>query len=153
MILMTANIYIDDILAAAALQENMLKLLAAIIEAIFLVCGKPNIAVRQCPLSLEKWFELIVGMRQIVLGLIVDTNKMTVGMTDEYIQQCRNLLNLWDQDQRFFKVGNMQKLAGRLARLGKGAPWIYKLMSHLYTSLAFALESNAELLKKSSSGF
>jgi hypothetical protein len=47
----------------------------------------------------------------------------------------------------------MQKLVGKLARLGKGAPWIYKLMSHLYTSLVFALKSNAKLLKKSSSGF
>ena len=47
----------------------------------------------------------------------------------------------------------MQKLVGKLARLGEGAPWIYKLMSHLYTSLAFALKSNAELLEKSSSGF
>ena len=116
---MTANIYVNDILAAAALREKMLKLLAAVIEAIFLVCGEPDIAVRQCPLSLEKWFELIVGPRQTVLGLIVDTNKMTVGMTDEYIQQCRELLNLWDQDQRFFKVGDMQKLVGKLARLGK----------------------------------
>ena len=150
---MTANIYVDDILAAAALREKMLKLLAAVIEAIFLVCGEPDIAVRQCPLSLEKWFELIVGPRQTVLGLIVDTNKMTVGMTDEYIQQCRELLNLWDQDQRFFKVGDMQKLVGKLARLGEGAPWIYKLMSHLYTSLAFALKSNTELLEKSSNGF
>ncbi len=149
----TANIYVDDILGAAAFQFNMLKLLAAIIEAIFLVCGTPNILVRQCPLSLEKWYKLIVDPRQIILGLIVDTNKMMVGMTDEYIQQCCDLLNLWDQNQRFFKVGNMQKLIGKLARLGKGAPWIYKLMSHLYTSLAFALKSNAELLKKSSSGF
>jgi hypothetical protein len=48
-------------------------------------------------------------------------------------------------------VGDMQKLVGKLARLGEGAPWIYKLMSHLYTSLAFALKSNAELLEKSSS--
>ena len=118
-----------------------------------MVCGEFNIAVRQCPLSLEKWFELIVGLRQIVLGLGIDTNKMTVGMIDEYIQQCRGLLNLWDQDQRFFKVGNMQKLVGKLAQLGEGAPWIYKLMSHLYTYLAFALKSNAEFLKNSSSGF
>ncbi len=63
-----------------------------------------------------------MGPRQIVLGLVVDTNKMTVGMTDEYIQQCRELLNLWDQDHRFFKVGDMQKLVGKLARLGEGAP-------------------------------
>jgi hypothetical protein len=68
---------------------------------------------------------------------------MTIGMTDVYIQQCRDLLNLWDQDRRFFKVGDMQKLVGKLARLGKEAPWIYKLMSRLYTSLAFALRSNA----------
>ena len=47
----------------------------------------------------------------------------------------------------------MQKLIGKLARLGEGAPWIFKLMSHLYTSLAFALKTNTELLQESSSGF
>jgi hypothetical protein len=85
--LMTANIYVDDILAAAAHRENMTKLLAAVIEAIFTVCGTPDIAVRQCPLSLIKWHELIVGPRQIVLGLVIDTNTMTVGITKEYIEQ------------------------------------------------------------------
>ena len=47
----------------------------------------------------------------------------------------------------------MQKLVGKLAHLGEGAPWIYKLMSHVYTSLAFALKSNTKLLEKSSSDF
>ncbi len=42
---MTANIYVDDILAAAARQANMLKLLAAIVKAIFTVCGTPDTAV------------------------------------------------------------------------------------------------------------
>jgi hypothetical protein len=42
---MTANIYVDNILAATARQMNMLRLLAAIIEAIFAVCGTPNTAV------------------------------------------------------------------------------------------------------------
>jgi len=129
-----ANIYVDDILAAAAFRENMMRLLTATIEAIFLVCGLPDIAVQQCPLLLEKWFELIVGPRQIVLGLLVDTDKMTVSLTDEYIQQARNLLDLWDPDRRTFKVGDMQKLVGKLAHLGEGAPWIYKLMSHVYFS-------------------
>jgi hypothetical protein len=41
----------------------------------------------------------------------------------------------------------MQKLVGKLTRLGEGVLWIYKLISHLYTSLAFALKSNTELLK------
>jgi hypothetical protein len=35
---------------------------------------------------------------------------------------------------------------GKLARLGKGPPLIYKIMSHIYTSLAFAFRQNNELL-------
>ncbi len=42
---MTANIYVDDILAAAAFQDNMTWLLAAVIEAIFTVCCIPDTAV------------------------------------------------------------------------------------------------------------
>jgi hypothetical protein len=40
--------------------------------------------VRQCPLSLEIWLEMIVGPVQIVLGLSVDTNAMMIGITEEY---------------------------------------------------------------------
>jgi hypothetical protein len=96
-----------------------------------MVCGRPDVAIRQCPLSLEKWHELIVGPRQIMLGLVVDTTKMTVGIMPEYLQQVRDLLSNWDSKKRFFKVGDMQKLVRKQARLGKGAPWIFKLMSHL----------------------
>ncbi len=94
-----------------------------------------------------------MGPRQIVLGLVVDTNKMTVGIMNEYIKKVQVLLGLWDPNKRFFKVNNMQKLVRKLARLGEDAPWIFKLMSHLYTSLAYALKSNIKLLEKSSSGF
>ncbi len=146
-----ANIYVDDILAVAAFQENMARLLAAVIKAIFTVCGIPDTAVWQCPLSLEKWHKSIVGPRQIVLGLAVDTNKMTVGITNEYIKKIQVLLGLWDPNKRFFKVNDMQKLVRKLARLGEDSPWIFKLMSHPYTSLAYALKSNTKLLEKSSS--
>jgi hypothetical protein len=71
---------------------------------------------------------------------------------DNYINKVQDLLSNWDP-KRFFKVNNMQKLVGKLTRLGEGAPWIFKLMLHLYTSLAFALKSNTKLLEKSSSGF
>jgi len=47
----------------------------------------------------------------------------------------------------------MQKLIGKMARLGEGAPWIYKIMSHIYTSLAFALKQNKLLLLKCSPKF
>ncbi len=69
-----AQIYVDDILASAVDKQNILRLLAAIIEAIFTVCGRPMIEVRQCPLSLEKWEELVVGSVQTFLGLTINTN-------------------------------------------------------------------------------
>ncbi len=102
----TANIYVDDILGAAAFKENMNMLLAARIEPIFTVCGRPDMTVCQCPLSLlEKWHELIVGPKQIVLGLVVDMSKMTVGITDEYLDQVwlllRPILSAYQNFSRF----------------------------------------------------
>ncbi len=132
---LSANIYVDDILAAAAYKKNMERLLAATIQAIFIVCGKPDISICQYPLLMENWLELIVGPKKIVLGLVINTKKMTVGITKDYIQQLRTLLNLWDPNQKKFQVNEMQKLVGKLARLGEGAPWIFKLMSYLYTFL------------------
>jgi hypothetical protein len=73
-----AYIYVDDILASAVGRQMTLRLLAAIIEAIFTVCGRAMIEHRQCPLSIEKWNELVIGPVQTVLGLTVNTNRMTV---------------------------------------------------------------------------
>jgi hypothetical protein len=121
---LTANIYVDDILGAAAFKQWVLGLLAAICEAIFLVCGEINLESCQCPLLLKKWKELVIGPRQVILGLIVDTNKMTVGITDKYIQQVKDLLNeKWNNNCKMFNVLDMQKLVGKSARrLGDGAP-------------------------------
>jgi len=78
-------------MAATVRKEWILKLLAAIIVSIFVVCGRPDTDVRQCPLSLEKWGELIVGPCQIILGLVIDTNEMTVRMSDEYLSEVQYL--------------------------------------------------------------
>ncbi len=129
------NIYVDDILSAGFSRNYILNLLAATIKAIFTVCGEPQTEVRQCPLSLEKLLDMIVGPVQIVLGLSVDTNKMMVGIAEEYREQVRAMLKTnWTSKRKFFQACDMQKLIGKIARLGEGAPWIFKLMSHLYVS-------------------
>ncbi len=143
-----AYIYVDDILASATARNknNILRLLIAIIKAIFTICDCPNVELCQCPLSLEKWMELVVGLVQTVLGLTVDTNRLTVGITQEYQNQVKDLLDKkWPISRQIFKVAVIQKLVGKMAHLGKGAPWIFKLMPHIYTSLAFALKQNKAL--------
>jgi len=122
----SAEIYVDDIMQAAVTRHWIIKSLAATIEAIFTVCGIPAIDVRQCPLSLEKWLELILGWRQIILGLVFDSNILTVGNTDEYLKQVRELLDCkWHSNRKYFRVSELQKLIGKLGRIGEGIPWIY----------------------------
>jgi hypothetical protein len=118
-----AEIYVDGIMAASVHKEWILKLLAAIIEAIFVVCGLPDIDVHQCPLSLEKWGELIVGPCQIILGLVVDTNKMTVRMSEECLSEVRALITeKWNCKRRFFRVNDMQKLVGKFGSTWRSCP-------------------------------
>ena len=57
-------IYVDDILALVAEKENVLRLLTAIIKAIFTVCCQPTTKVSQFTFSPEKWEELVVGSVQ-----------------------------------------------------------------------------------------
>ncbi len=50
-------------------------------------------------------------------------------------------------------MSEAQKLTGKLARLAKGANWIFHLLSHLYSSIAYALSKNKRLLTESSAEF
>ncbi len=47
----------------------------------------------------------------------------------------------------------MQKLTGKLARLAEGANWVFHVLSHLYSSIAYALAENNRLLMESSQEF
>jgi hypothetical protein len=71
----------------------MEMVLAALIEAIFFVMGEPNTALRQCPLAMDKWLELVVGPILIMLGLIIDTNKLTVAILKKYISELCGLID------------------------------------------------------------
>ena len=79
-----AYIYVDDIMGSAVGRFNILRLPTATIEAIFVLCGRANIKVCQCSLSLEKWEQLVVGSIQTVLGITINMNKITVAITQEY---------------------------------------------------------------------
>ncbi len=134
--------------------DHMKMVLAATIEAIFVVMGKPDIAVRQCPLVMDKWLELVISPKQTMLGLIINTNRLTVAIPPKYLQEVLDLLNsTWHPNQCCFKVSEVQKLMGKLARLAKGANWVLHLLSHLYLSIAYALSENKKLLTESSAEF
>jgi hypothetical protein len=112
--------------------------------------GKSNDSVRQCPLAMDKWNELVINPRQIGLGLIIDTNQLTVAIPIKYLTEvCTLLDSTWHPNRCRFKVSEAQKLTGKLARLAEGANWVFHLLSHLYSSVAYTLTENKRLLMKS----
>jgi hypothetical protein len=129
-----ACIYDNDALMLALDTDNMKMVLAATIEAIFIVMGQPDAAVRKCPLAMDKWLEFVISPNQTMLGLIINTTRLTVAIPPKYLQEVLELLNSsWHPNQRCFKVSEAQKLTGKIARLTKGAIWVFHLLPHLYS--------------------
>ncbi|KAL7525487.1 hypothetical protein ACHAXR_003426, partial [Thalassiosira sp. AJA248-18] len=151
---LTTFIYVDDALLAAPGAIFMRRLLAAVIEAIFVVMGPPETEVRQCHLAMDKWLELCVGHWEIMLGIRVNTRTLMVGITRDYLDQVLDILDtVWPKGRPTFQAQEAQKMIGKLGRLSEGAHWVYHLMSHLYTSIAYALKKNKDFLKEHSKEF
>jgi hypothetical protein len=86
-------IYVEGALIVSLNADHMKMVLAATIEAIFIVMGEPDVTVRQCPLAMDKWLELVIGPKQTMLGLIINTNRLTVTIPPKYLQEVLELLN------------------------------------------------------------
>jgi hypothetical protein len=67
--------------------------LAALIKAIFSVMGEPDTALRQCPLAMDKWLELVVGPILIMLGLLINISKLTVAIPKKYVSELCDLID------------------------------------------------------------
>jgi hypothetical protein len=132
----------------------MEQVLAALIKAIFVVMGAPDTSVRQCSLAMDKWEKLQVAPIQTMLGLVIDTNRMTVSVPDNYIQSvCLLIDSTWHTHCQRFMVKEAQDLTGKLGHLAEGANWVFHLLTHLYASIAYALSENKRFLEDSSSEF
>ena len=79
--------------------------MTAMIEAIFTVMGQPDTRVRQCPLAIDKWMELIVGHEQVMLGLVLNTCRMSIRIEVKYQFRGLKLLNyVWHPGRKTFTI-------------------------------------------------
>jgi len=89
-----------------------------------------------------------------MLGLIVDSNSLTVGIPPDYVAEVLGLLNTtWHSHRCRFTIEEAQKLTGKLGHLAEGANWVFHLLTHLYASIAYALSENKRLLSDTSPEF
>jgi hypothetical protein len=144
----------DDIYLDVANTSRFEQAIAASIEAIFILLGESNTALRQDPISWDKLHELLVAPTNRVLGLVLDLRRLTVGMPPEFISATIALLgSTWGAHCRTFKVHEAEELAGKLNHMAFGAPWLKYLLGNIYASLAVALRLNNSYLVCTSKAF
>ena len=149
-----SRIWVDDILIAAVGVEKMKMALAAVIEAIFVVLGQPETEKRECPLAMDKWIDLVIGETQTVLGLNLNTRKLTVSIPRKYLDEILLLIhNSWHKKRKTFTAIEASRLVGKLARLAEGSTWVCYMISQFYAAIAHALMQNKYTLKNSSKEF
>ncbi|KAL7523311.1 hypothetical protein ACHAXR_000887, partial [Thalassiosira sp. AJA248-18] len=142
------NLFVDDDIYAEVFDvERIEQCIAAGIEAIFILLGDSAIDVRQDAISWDKLYEMIIHFINKILGYIINTRKMTIGVPSEYILKVANLMTTtWGKQRRSFIVKEAEMLVGQLAHISNCAPWLKHILSHIYTSIAFALGNNTSFL-------
>ena len=142
------NMFVDDDVYADVFDKIRIeKAVAAGIEAVFIVLGYPEIERRQDPISWDKLFEMIIDYTNKILGLVINTRRMTVQAPNEFIDRVANLIKTtWNPSRLAFTVKEVEMLTGQLGHIANSAPWLKHLLSHLYSSIAYALKSNQSYL-------
>ena len=137
----------DDVYAEVLKKHRVLQAIASGIEAIFIILGESNLAHRQGPIAWDKLFEMVINHTNKILGLIIDTRKMTVSIPQEFIDTVITLLRtVWHPKRKSFKVKEIEILTGMLADISNTPPWLRHLLSQLYTSAGYALGANRRQL-------
>jgi hypothetical protein len=75
-----ACVHVNNAIMLAVNRAHMEVVPAVAIKAIFVMIGEPEVMARQCPFAMDKWLELVIGPRQIMLGLIIDINMLTIAI-------------------------------------------------------------------------
>ncbi len=95
------------------------------------------------PVNLDKLEELVVSPSQILLGLSVNTQEMTISISDKFCREVLALLTAtWHCRGESFMVKELKLLVGKLGHIAQAYRPIYFFMPHPYLSLAFALHEN-----------
>ena len=136
--------FVDDDCYAEVFRKVLVEqAVAASIEAIFLLLGESDLDKRQDPISFDKMEEMVVSYSNKILGQIINTRQMEVETPPEFIAETLKLLRTtWHPRRKRFTVSEAEILAGRLNYISETAPWLKFMVSHLYSSITFALTKN-----------
>ena len=149
------NYYVDDGIYAEVFDRTRVeKALAASIEAIFIMLGDSDLSRRQDPVSFDKLIEMLVSHLNRILGHVIDTRRLVVGVPESFIQEVLTMLRTtWGDHRKQFTVKEAEELSGKLQHIAITAPWLKFLLTQICASLAAALKLNEEVARRSIRSF
>lgn len=147
--------YVDDDVYSEVFHVGRVKQAAAAsIEAVFIMLGESDLERRQDPISFDKMIEMSVSYLNKILGHIINTRTLTVGVPDDFLgQMVESLSTTWGPHRKQFTVKEAAELAGRLNHIAITAPWLKYLMGQVYLSLSSALKLNETAAIRTSKSF
>ena len=146
--------FVDDGLFAEVFDRSCIKrAIAASTKAIFLLLGESAIELRQDPISWDKLLEMLINYTNIALGQHINTRKMIISPSFDYMQQTNKLLSHWHSGRQPFTIPEIEPLIGKLVHLSQTSLWLKHLLGHLFVSLSAALKSSRDQLVSGSKAF
>ena len=150
------RLFVDDSVYADVYNPDRVRIeqtIAAGIEAIFILLGQSDLAKRQDPISFDKMEEMLVSYLNKILGLLVDTRRLDVGVPPDYVRKTLILLRPFHEHRKQFTVKEMERVTGMLVFIASSAPWLRFMLLHVYTSVAAAIGANTNRLCKTDKQF
>jgi hypothetical protein len=149
------DFFVDDGVYAEIFDKARIEqAIAASIEAIFILLGHSDLDCRQDPISFDKMEDMVISYANKVLGQIINTRAMEVETPKEFISDTIDFIQrTWHQKRKTFHLSEAEIIAGRLGYIAETSPWLKYLTSHLYSSIAHALNKNKKLLISSNAEF
>ena len=139
------DLYVDDNVYADVYTTDKIRIKQAIasgIEAVFIILGESDLLQPQDPIARDKLVDMVVSYINCVLGVEINTRRLTYRVPCNYISTTTLLLEQkWHEKRKSFTILEIEVLTGRLGHIATSAKWLAFLMSQVYTSVAKALQA------------
>ena len=118
--------------------------MAASIEVLFRLLGRPAPQFRKAALCLEKFIKAQCSYTKTQLGKVINTRTMSVYMTNERITHMAAELDHWHSRRKSFTIRQGAHLLGLLEHAATYVVWAKFLFYGLRHSMLIALRHNSK---------
>ena len=141
------NPFVDDTLIVEILPKMKIAM-AASLDSCFTIFGDSESTIR-CSISEEKYESMVCSPINSLLGLEIDTHRLTVAITKEKIHVMNQKVKAFHKSRKRFLIKEGVELLGTLEFAACYSPWFRHLFISLRQSINVSLSQAQNAVKNS----